>query len=408
VISEKPEPPRLKASVRAGDARLDSLDILRGLALAGMILVHFHQKMRIEASGLEDLIGWGVYILVEQKAWGIFAFLFGVGFAVLLRRLDARGVPAAPIYLRRLSMLAAFGVIARVGFGFAILFTYAMWGVVLLLVRNWPTRALLALAIVAAMAGPVTAEVSGLGAWLRGVPQPPDQTWPLVQAEHQAAAQASYTSLLAARWRLFVASTPGGWSGLLPDSNLALFILGLLAVRHGVIDDPRRQARTIQHWMAFGALSWLVSWTVLRPAEAIAIPDVGWPLAMGLGLIRDQWLCFAYIGAVLLLLAKRPEWNRRLSPIGQAGRMALTNYMLQIVVLDALASGYGLGVKVRPLLYLPATLMLFGTEVVLSTLWLSRFRYGPLEWIWRGATYLRLEPIRRRNWHWPRVDTPHV
>ena len=401
MISEKPEPPRLKASVPAGDARLDSLDILRGLALAGMILVHFHQKMRIEASGLEDLIGWGVYILVEQKAWGIFAFLFGVGFAVLLRRLDARGVPAAPIYLRRLAVLAALGVIARVGFGFAILFTYAMWGVVLLLVRNWPTRALLALAIVAAMAGPMTAEVSGLGAWLRGVPQPPDQTWPLVQAEHQAAAQASYSSLLAARWRLFVASTPGGWSGLLPDSNLALFILGLLSVRHGVIDDPRRQARTIQRWMAFGALSWLVSWTVLRQADAIAIPDVGWPLAMGLGLIRDQWLCFAYIGAVLLLLAKRPEWNRRLSPIGQAGRMALTNYMLQIVVLDALASGYGLGVKVRPLLYLPATLMLFGTEVVLSTLWLSRFRYGPLEWIWRGATYLRLEPIRRNNWHCP-------
>jgi len=401
VISEKPEPPRLKASVPAGDARLDSLDILRGLALAGMILVHFHQKMRIEASGLEDLIGWGVYILVEQKAWGIFAFLFGVGFAVLLRRLDARGVPAAPIYLRRLAVLAALGVIARVGFGFAILFTYAMWGVVLLLVRNWPTRALLALAIVAAMAGPMTAEVSGLGAWLRGVPQPPDQTWPLVQAEHQAAAQASYSSLLAARWRLFVASTPGGWSGLLPDSNLALFILGLLSVRHGVIDDPRRQARTIQRWMAFGALSWLVSWTVLRQADAIAIPDVGWPLAMGLGLIRDQWLCFAYIGAVLLLLAKRTEWNRRLSPIGQAGRMALTNYMLQIVVLDALASGYGLGVKVRPLLYLPATLMLFGTEVVLSTLWLSRFRYGPLEWIWRGATYLRLEPIRRNNWHCP-------
>ena len=401
MISEKPEPPRLKASVPAGDARLDSLDILRGLALAGMILAHFHQKMRIEASGLEDLIGWGVYILVEQKAWGIFAFLFGVGFAVLLRRLDARRVPAAPIYLRRLAVLAALGVIARVGFGFAILFTYAMWGVVLLLVRNWPTRALLALAIVAAMAGPMTAEVSGLGAWLRGVPQPPDQTWPLVQAEHQAAAQASYSSLLAARWRLFVASTPGGWSGLLPDSNLALFILGLLSVRHGVIDDPRRQARTIQRWMAFGALSWLVSWTVLRQADAIAIPDVGWPLAMGLGLIRDQWLCFAYIGAVLLLLAKRPEWNRRLSPIGQAGRMALTNYMLQIVVLDALASGYGLGVKVRPLLYLPATLMLFGTEVVLSTLWLSCFRYGPLEWIWRGATYLRLEPIRRNNWHCP-------
>ena len=51
------------------DDRLHTLDILRGIALFGMILVHFHQKMRIEVTGLEDLIGWGVWILVEQKAW---------------------------------------------------------------------------------------------------------------------------------------------------------------------------------------------------------------------------------------------------------------------------------------------------------------------------------------------------
>src|SRR5918995_3403870 len=103
------------------DDRLHTLDILRGLALFGMILVHFHQKMRIEVTGLEDLIGWGVWILVEQKAWGIFAFLFGVGFAVLLRRLEARHAPIVPIYLRRLAGLAVFGLIAQVGFGFHIL-----------------------------------------------------------------------------------------------------------------------------------------------------------------------------------------------------------------------------------------------------------------------------------------------
>ena len=88
------------------DGRLQSLDILRGLALFGMILVHFHQKMRLEATGVEDLIGWGVWVLVEQKSWGIFAFLFGVGFAVFLRRLEFRQDPVVPIYLRRLATLA--------------------------------------------------------------------------------------------------------------------------------------------------------------------------------------------------------------------------------------------------------------------------------------------------------------
>ena len=147
------------------DHRLHTLDILRGLALFGMILVHFHQKMRIEVTGLEDLIGWCVWILVEQKAWGIFAFLFGVGFAVLLRRLEARNAPVVAIYLRRLAGLAVFGVIAQVGFGFSILLAYAAWGVVLLFIRRWSTPALLATAVVAAAARPVAAELTALYTW---------------------------------------------------------------------------------------------------------------------------------------------------------------------------------------------------------------------------------------------------
>jgi len=147
------------------DERLHSLDILRGLALAGMILVHFHQRLERPSSGVEDLVGWGVWILAEQKAWGIFAFLFGVGFAVLLRRLEAREAAVVPIYMRRLAALAVFGVVATVGLGFSILFEYACWGFVLLLVRRWPTRRLLVLALVAACARPIVAEVGALYTW---------------------------------------------------------------------------------------------------------------------------------------------------------------------------------------------------------------------------------------------------
>src|SRR5678815_2591065 len=89
--------------------RILSLDILRGLALFGMILVHFHQRMRIEVTGPEDLIGWAVWILVEQKCWGMFALLFGTGFAILLQRLEGRGQPVGATYLRRLAALAVLG-----------------------------------------------------------------------------------------------------------------------------------------------------------------------------------------------------------------------------------------------------------------------------------------------------------
>jgi uncharacterized protein len=376
------------------DDRLHTLDILRGLALFGMILVHFHQKMRIEVTGLEDLIGWGVWILVEQKAWGIFAFLFGVGFAVLLRRLEARNAPVVPIYLRRLAGLAVFGLIAQVGFGFHILLEYAAWGLVLLLIRRWSTPAVLATAVVAVSARPVTAAVTALYAWWTGTSAPAVSDH-LRQAAEAAAQNADYLTLLSARWALFVGGLPRGWHDLLPDTNLALFCLGLLAVRHGILDQPLRHRRLIIGWMVFGAVSWAAHWLFLRNLPELPIPGATWPVSQGMGLLNEQWLCLTYIGAVVLLLAYRPAWTRRLRAIGAAGRMALTNYMLQVAVLDALASGYGMQLKLRPAAYVLAAVLLFSAEAAFSSAWLARYRFGPLEWLWRMITYARPQPLRR-------------
>jgi uncharacterized protein len=112
-------------------------------------------------------------------------------------------------------------------------------------------------------------------------------------------------------------------------------------------------------------------------------------------LAQDQWLCFTYIGAVLLLLAYRPRWTTRLAPIGQAGRMALTNYMLQAALLDLLASPYGLALKLRPYVYAPAALGCFAVVAAGSVAWLRRYRFGPLEWVWRTVTYAERQPLRR-------------
>src|SRR4051812_15225312 len=286
--------------------RLHALDILRGLALFGMILVHFHQKTRRDVEGLEDLIGWGVYVLVEQKAWGTFAFLFGAGFAVLLRNLEARRARPTPIYLRRLATLAFFGIIVDVCFGFHILFAYACSGLVLFVIRRWSTRALFVAAAVSACARPVAAELTAWYAWWAAVPLPGDVSAPLRQSVEAAAQQADYLALLSARWSLFAGTFPPPWRELLPDINLALFILGFLAVRHRVIDEPKRQASLIARWMTAGALSWAMSWLVLRHLPAVPVPGADWPLKAGLGLIQDQWLCLTYIGGVVLLLAFRP------------------------------------------------------------------------------------------------------
>ncbi|MGH7724541.1 MAG: DUF418 domain-containing protein [Candidatus Eiseniibacteriota bacterium] len=385
-------------SLPDSDNRLLSLDILRGIALFGMILVHFHQRMRIEVTGLEDLIGWGVWILVEQKSWGMFALLFGASFAILLRRLEARGDPVLPIYTRRLAALAVFGVVTDVCFGFRILFEYACLGVPLFLVRKWSTRALLVLAAVAACAAPLAAELIAWWAWWTKSAAPEPSARHALAAAVAAATQGqSYLVLLSARCLLFVASLPHTLRDLLPSSNLTLFILGLLAVRHRPFDEPLRHVRTIVGWMIFGAVSWALGWLVLGRLPEVVAPGATWPLQFGLGLVQDQWLTFTYVGAVVLLLAFRPQWIARLAPVGNAGRMALTNYVLQAAVIDFLSSGYGLGLKLRPMIYTIGAAGLCTAIAALSTAWLARHRFGPLEWLWRSLTYARWQPLRREG-----------
>jgi uncharacterized protein len=372
--------------------RIHTLDILRGFALFGMVWVHFHQEMRLDVTGWQDWVGWFVYIFVEQKAWGTFALLFGVGFAVLLRRLDARGEPVVPIYLRRMAALAVIGILMDVFLGFQVLFTYACGGVLLLLVRRWSTRALLALAVFSAMARPVAVVVTALVAKMSQTPRPPNPLMALTQAVEAASHQSSYWHLVAARWHVFTA--PFSWRVLLPDVNLALFIVGLLAVRYGIFDAPLKHVRMIRGWMIFGFVSWAFCWAVVTQLPDPSFPAL-WFGYIAFGLVQEQWLTFFYIGALVLILAKWPQWTARLRPIGQAGRMALTNYVLQGVVIDALASGYGAGLRLTPPVYTVCAFALFGIQVALSVTWLSRFRFGPMEWLWRMITYGRAVPIRR-------------
>lgn len=278
---------------------------------------------------------------------------------------------------------------------FQILLEYACWGVALLVIRRWSTRALLITAALAACARPVVTELSALYAWWTGVAPPASASTALQQAVEAAAHHGHYASLLSARWALFVGTLPHTWRDSLPDVNLALFTLGLLAVRHRVLDEPKRHVRLLARWMAFGALAWVTGWLVLTHLPSTGIPGADQPLAYGFGILQDQWLCLTYIGAVVLLLAYRPAWTTRLAVFGRAGRMALTNYMLQAMVLDALASHYGFGLKLRPYAYVLAAALLFAIEATFSTVWLTYYRFGPLEWLWRTVTYARVQPLRR-------------
>jgi uncharacterized protein len=365
-----PAVPAARTSAPAATAapsadRLPALDVLRGLALAFMILVHFHQLLRVEEmTGFQDVIAWGIWILVEEKAWGTFALLFGAGIALLDRRLEARGLPVKRVLARRLLVLFGLGIAMKQTMGFSILELYGWWGLALVAMRSCSTRSLLGVAIASAMARPLIAALWGVYAWYARIPP----AWPTWLGETLT------------------------W--VLPDTNLPLMILGALAVRLGVVDDPRRHARLIARWIAFGvvacALWWLLS--AIVPAK-LAIPQLAWSARSVVGLVNQQWLCIAYAGGALLLLAARPALCERLAFLGAAGRMAFTNYLLQAILVWILWKP--LGVRMGAYAYVASAAALVAVLVLFSTAWLRRFRTGPFEWLWRMATYARVEPLRR-------------
>ena len=204
------------------------------------------------------------------------------------------------------------------------------------------------------------------------------------RAVKAAEAQSSYTVLLDARLS-HMAWFHAQPFFFMPGATLALFIVGLLLVRHGVFEEPLAHVRVLGVMAAFGVTSWLAgNWLLARLSLD--------PLMF---IFRDQWLTFTYVAAALFLLARMPGLTGRLRFVGNAGRMALTNYLLQIAAIDLLFSGYALGLgHIRPVVGPAAALTCFAAEALFSTAWLTLFRFGPAEWLWRSLTYGRVQPMR--------------
>lgn len=391
--------------------RIGVLDVLRGIALLGMFFVHFSGNSTDPGGGFGHIYRRVVQLFFSGRFFSMFAILFGVGFAVQLRRAEARGDTFIARYVRRLLTLAVFGFIAEAFFGYRVLGAYAMWGFPLLLVRRWTTKALVIALLLCATSMSIywvtratyTTAVGKAEQFGADRQADAERIQAINRAYEKDIHSTDYRTVTAARIRYlpFMYSQP---FSLLPTNNFTLFLIGLLGLRLGLFEDPWRHRRLIAGMMIFGAASWAASeW--LFPLH-IAVPPA-WPLpirvlsgfattrASAFGLLREEWLAFTYIGAILLLVARNPVWLRRLGAFGITGRMALTNYMLQIMILSFAFSNYAFGLHISAAYAPLAALALFAVDFALSRWWLSRYQFGPLEWLWRSATYARWQPMRR-------------
>ena len=391
------------------DCRITVVDIFRGIALLGMIAVHFIDNISSAPStSFEFGLRRFSQLFLSDRFHTMFAVLFGTSFAIQLRRAEEQGRPFVARYLRRLAALAGFGVIAELVFGFQILFGYALWGLILIPLRRLPIVAILAIALVCGAARPLY-QIARAGYYTPGISA---QEFVARDQAAQAAADARFMQMLlplrspdwrkafdarVARMKLYYA-TP-----ILPPSDLLYFLLGVIALRLGLYDHPRERRLLLAGLALFGFVSWAVAMWVYPALGPVQLPPAGTSYAptlitrwavRGFGLIRIQWLTVTYMVTVLLLAASGSRALHYLRPLAWTGRMALTNYMLQIAVMSILFARYALGLRL-PMRFAPGcAIALFAAQAGLSWWWLRRYKYGPLEWLWRSITCWKIQPIR--------------
>lgn len=396
--------------------RIQVVDILRGFALFGILLVNmaFFKSSWMPAnlggstdqSTLDRLATLLIDLLAEAKFFTLFSFLFGFGFAIQMLRAQRKGIAFVPRFLRRLLVLLAIGLIHLLLIWYGdILVSYALIGFLLILFRNRSPRALL-IWVAVLLLPQVLLAAAGIGL-IEAVRLVPDVAVTLAPAETDTLSQfsatraqdlqvygsGSYPAIIAYR----AASLPITLVGSLISvpTILAMFLLGLYAGKRGILHDVAAHQVFLRRVRLWGLLLGLIvsgGLVLLQPqlslfssiyTQFINIALAGPLLSMG-------------YAATIVLLAQQERWRRRLAPLAATGRMALTNYLLQSLIFTTIFYGYGLGLfgQVGAATGLLLTVIIYGLQIPLSVWWLRRFQFGPMEWLWRSLTYLKPQPMR--------------
>ena len=185
--------------------------------------------------------------------------------------------------------------------------------------------------------------------------------------------------------------------------TFAYFLIGLWLGKIGVfrnLTGYSKQIKNVMLW-SIGALMLSFVFTAVTFATAPQPMDFSsWQFAFGMNFF--DWVSISMSSIILcgfLMLYQRETWERRLAFFAPYGRMALTNYFAQSVIGTFIFFGWGLG-YIGTLGALICFLLGLGViilQTLLSKYWLKKFRYGPLEWLWRCGTYLKWQPFRRVN-----------
>jgi uncharacterized protein len=393
--------------------RIEVIDALRGFALAGVLFANLfsfsgffllseEQGVALPGGAVNGIVAMLANVFVNGKFITIFSLLFGLGFGIQLSRARARGIDVVPTYARRLLVLLVIGLAHKfLLWGGDILTLYALLGFGLLAVRGWSDRQLLFIGLILVLAA------LPIDALLKIVTGAPLVGWPTGWDTAMLAAMAggSYREVLrlSAEFEIY----RHVHDGIPYVGYLGVFLIGYWTARKRLLHDVAANRPTLRRVSRWGLVVGLIATAgtvVGLAALSGGDSETPSPLPWWMPLVGLAW-SMAFLGLAgayasgFALLFQRPRWQRVLNLFSPVGRMALTNYLLQTVaglwLFYGFMPGPGWSGKVGPVGLVPILIVVFGAQIAFSTWWLRRYRFGPVEWVWRSLTYGRLQPLRR-------------
>lgn len=389
--------------------RIDLLDVLRGFALIGVAASNIHQvatdRMVVPAETLAQLPTASIDVAVSPAILGLiygkfmmlFGMIFGLGIAVQDQRAEAKGTEIGHVIVRRMGALLLIGLahLFLLWWG-DVLHVYAFAGCLLLVLRRSSDKTLLVLGLALSLL-PITV-IWTVGRWLNPNPTPRSA---METSDLLPLFLGDYFDVLAANLALYKTHFSLSLSISLMLWALGHFLLGYLVGRSRILHDPTPHLAAFKRAARWGLAIGLplnVYFVGFGRWWLVPLESPWRPLASISFYVGFLALATFYV-SMLTLLFQKPGWRRQLLWLAPVGRMALTNYLSYSVFYVLLFTGAGLGLlgKIGATFAALTGLAFFALQVHFSRWWLKRFRFGPVEWLWRSMAYGKLQPMAIRN-----------
>ena len=369
-----------------------SLDILRGFALAGVLFVYCVSDMGSPDNHVnsfwDDFIAWPKWVLVENRMYNMLILIFGMGFSVQVSRAAQKQESLVPVFVRRLTGLLIIGVIHAIVLSSRdILIFYAIAGFALLPARNLNNRGLMIFISIV---------------FLLLVTKTLDRLFNTPTGHQNLAEPNSFIEHIKYNW----------WDFKIYHRTLGIyvdmlfhFLLGFYLYKIGFLEKIKNDNVFRKKLLVIS----LICFLILGPPMYLWMESTGWSLINKVDspfqkfLLRTSasiywqlWMmcCVMLYIAILIGLSSINTFRNAFKPLAAFGQMALSNYLIQSVILVPYALVFNKFGNTPPAEGFIVFLLTFAFQLWFSVWWLNKFKLGPFEWLLRSLTYFKWQQMR--------------